>query len=63
MQSWCGGTAVLSPAAVSQPGWVEHVLLLANDVILTLRVLMSGRFYTRTIPFQMLQQQKCRNFG
>jgi hypothetical protein len=63
MLSWCGGTAVLSPAAVSQPCWVERVLLLANDVNQASRALMSGRFYTRTIGFQMLQQQKCSNFG
>jgi hypothetical protein len=55
MRSWCGGTAVLSPAWFHNPCWVERVLLLANDINLTSRVFMSDRFYTRTIPFQMLQ--------
>ncbi|WP_156116763.1 hypothetical protein [Massilia sp. 9096] len=39
------------------------LLLLASDVNQSSRVLMSGRFYTCTIAFQMLQQQKCSGFG
>jgi hypothetical protein len=62
--SWCGSYGGLVASAGSQNlGWVERVLLLANDINETSRVLISDRFYTRTIAFQMLQQQKCRSFG
>jgi hypothetical protein len=40
-----------------------YVVLAAKDINQTSRSLISGRFYTRANPFQMLQQQKCRNFG
>jgi hypothetical protein len=36
-------------------GWLERVLLAANDINLTSLALISGRFYTRANPFQMLQ--------
>jgi hypothetical protein len=36
-------------------GWLERVLLAANDINLTSQALISGRFYTCTNPFQMPQ--------
>jgi len=48
---------------VSSPGrgcavpadWLERVLLAASNINLTSRALISGRFYTCTNAFQMLQ--------
>ena len=65
MASWartgnpCGSrfsaTAVMSPARGSRVrgagGWLERVLLAANDVNLTSQALISGRFYTCTNSF------------
>jgi hypothetical protein len=50
--AWCYGGHVASPRAAD---WVERVLLAANDINLTSRALISGRFYTCTNAFQMLQ--------
>jgi hypothetical protein len=62
--SWCGGYGgLVASGGFANPGWVERVLRLANDINETSRVLISGRFYTPAPTFYMLQQQKCRNFA